>query len=127
MSGAVESALVSTGTLETSYTLATLNYSTTYTWRIDGTDGSCTTTGPTWSFTTMDDPNIVNAFMDDFNGTTNWTAANLGNPCDWIYSNGTSTIPGYWGGPPLFPPSLFSGVPCIFLFPVRLLQYQPDW
>ncbi len=44
----------------TSYNIpSTLDYSTTYSWRVNESDGSCTTYGPNWTFTTMPDPNIV--------------------------------------------------------------------
>ncbi|MDH3268072.1 MAG: T9SS type A sorting domain-containing protein [Ignavibacteria bacterium] len=64
------------------------NYSTTYTWRVDGSDGTCTTFGTTWTFTTLDDPNIVNLFCDDFEaGIGGWTITNNGGTCDWIVFN----------------------------------------
>jgi hypothetical protein len=63
-----------------------LNYSTTYTWRVDGSDGTCTTFGAPWTFTTVDDPNIFCAWMDDFEDMvlTNWTVTNDGGTCVWI-------------------------------------------
>ncbi|MCW9065286.1 MAG: hypothetical protein OQJ78_03245, partial [Ignavibacteriaceae bacterium] len=36
-------------------------YSTTYSWKVDGSDGTCTTYGPNWTFTTMEDPSIAMA------------------------------------------------------------------
>jgi len=81
------------GTPVTSYSFGVLNYSTAYNWKVNGSDGSCTTSGPFWSFTTGSDPNIVCIFMDDFNGTTNWSAVALNDPCDWSYST-TANIPG---------------------------------
>ncbi|MFC2119662.1 T9SS type A sorting domain-containing protein [Bacteroidota bacterium] len=74
------------------------NYSTTYNWRVDGSDGSCTTAGATWTFTTVDDPNIFCAWMDDFEDMTltNWTVTNNGGTCDWLpilLSSRTYTMP----------------------------------
>ena len=61
-----------------------LDYSTTYTWRVDGSDGNCTTFGANWTFTTLDDPNIVNLFCDDFTaGLGGWTITNDGGTCVW--------------------------------------------
>ncbi len=51
---------VYSGAPMTSYNIpSTLDYSTTYSWRVNESDGSCTTYGPNWTFTTMSDPNIV--------------------------------------------------------------------
>ena len=90
--------MVYSGVPVTSYSPGTLNYSTSYQWRVDGSDGACTTTGPLWSFTTMDDPNQVKIFADDFEaGLGNWTITNDGGTCDWLiyvppYPN-TYTLP----------------------------------
>ncbi len=64
------------------------DYSTTYNWRVDGSDGNCTTFGTTWTFTTLDDPNIVELFCDDFTaGIGNWTVTNDGGTCVWLVFN----------------------------------------
>ncbi len=81
-----------------------LAYSTTYPWQIVGKNDTCSVAGPTWSFTTGNDPNIICIFMDDFNGTTNWSAVVLNDPCDWGYST-TPAIPGSSWGTPSFPAS----------------------
>jgi hypothetical protein len=50
------------GTPITSFTLAPcepLLYGTTYGWQIIGLNDTCTTNGPIWTFTTMQDPNLV--------------------------------------------------------------------
>ncbi len=99
-----DGALVYSGTPVTTYSLGLLNYSTTYSWRVDGSDGNCTTYGQSWDFTTAADPNIVCVFMDDFNGTTHWSAVALNDPCDWGFST-TSDIPGSVWGTPIFPPT----------------------
>jgi hypothetical protein len=79
-----------------------LNYSTTYGWQVFGKNDSCQVPGSVWTFTTLADTNIICAFMDDFTNTTNWTAVNLNDPCDWGYST-TPDIPGSVWGPPDFP------------------------
>ena len=61
----------------------TLNYLTDYYWKITETDGAGTSNGPTWHFTTMQDPSIVTLFMDDFEaGTGNYTITTA-NGCPW--------------------------------------------
>jgi hypothetical protein len=61
-----------------------LDYSTTYSWRVNGSDGTCTTNGQNWTFTTVADPNLFNLFCDDFeSGAGNWTIVNDGGTCVW--------------------------------------------
>ena len=61
-----------------------LAYSTTYPWQIIGKNDTCSVSGPTWSFTTAADPNIVCIFMDDFEaGSGNWDITNDGGTCVW--------------------------------------------
>jgi hypothetical protein len=79
-----------------------LNFSTNYGWQVVGKNDSCQAPGTVWIFTTEIDTNIICAFMDDFTDTTNWTAVNLNDPCDWGYST-TPDIPGSVWGPPDFP------------------------
>ncbi|MCW8818476.1 MAG: C25 family cysteine peptidase, partial [Ignavibacteriaceae bacterium] len=50
---------VYTGSLISQYVLPTLDYGTTYGWQIKGLNDTCTTNGPIWAFTTMQDPNLV--------------------------------------------------------------------
>ncbi len=74
---------VYSGSPITTFDPGELAYSTTYSWRINETDGSGTTNGPTWGFTTMQDPSIVTLFMDDFEtGTGNYTITTA-NGCPW--------------------------------------------
>ena len=56
----VQHSIYINGELEASQELdsysASLDYSTTYTWRIDSSDGSTVVTGDTWTFTTEEPP-----------------------------------------------------------------------
>ncbi|MBK6914404.1 MAG: hypothetical protein IPH11_12410 [Ignavibacteriales bacterium] len=61
-----------------------LNYSTTYYWKVNEIDGSGTTSGSTWNFTTEQNPAIASIFFDDFEaGSGNWTITNDGGNCVW--------------------------------------------
>ncbi len=89
---------VYTGPPITSLSLAgvePLDYSTTYTWKVNGSDGTCWTFGLNWTFTTIDDPNIVNLFCDDFTaGLGGWTITNDGGTCVWdIFQTTDYTLP----------------------------------
>ena len=78
---------VYTGVPVTSYAITgPLDYSTTYTWKVNGSDGTCWKFGPNWSFTTMDNPSITTVFYEDFDGSWSgtWTMTNNGGTCDWI-------------------------------------------
>lgn len=62
------------GAAITSYGLPTLNYATTYYWRVVCKDATCETSGPTWSFTTIPDPNLVIDTVDVYPQNVNyWT------------------------------------------------------
>lgn len=50
-------ATIYSGPPVTSLPMPPLSYSTTYLWQVNSSDGNCTTYGPSWIFTTMDDPN----------------------------------------------------------------------
>jgi hypothetical protein len=81
----------------------TLSYYTAYSWKINETDGTGTTSGPTWSFVTMQDPNLVTIYMDDFeSGLGNYTVNTTGG-CPWqIFTDpsitGRYTLPATAGG-----------------------------
>jgi hypothetical protein len=79
--------LVYDGPAITSYSLAPhepLSYSTTYNWRVVCKDSLCGTTGPTWSFTTRQNPLNPYIFFDDFeSGLGQWTITNDGGTCVW--------------------------------------------
>jgi V8-like Glu-specific endopeptidase len=84
--------LVQSGTLATSWTITgvTLVYGTTYYWQVVEIGDSCDTNGPIWSFTTVQDPNLVvdTLYCDDFEaGAGNWTITNDGGTCVWEVFN----------------------------------------
>jgi Secretion system C-terminal sorting domain len=56
----------------TSFALPQLNYATTYLWYVVDKDATCGTQGPTWSFTTISDPNLLE-WCEDFADFSNWT------------------------------------------------------
>jgi hypothetical protein len=60
------------GAAITSFGLPTLNYGTTYQWYVVCKDATCGTQGPTWSFSTLVDPNL-SEFCDNFANLSNWT------------------------------------------------------
>ena len=80
-----EPPLVKRHSSETTYIPGTLNYSTTYYWRIDEYDGEGTTTGILWSFETepdisVSDPNLVGWWkLDEGVGTKALDWSGLGN------------------------------------------------
>jgi Secretion system C-terminal sorting domain len=81
--------MVYDGSPITSYLLAPqepLDYFTTYTWKIVCKNDSCGQSA-TWTFKTIQDPNLANLFCDDFTaGTGNWTITNDGGTCVWDIS-----------------------------------------
>jgi hypothetical protein len=80
--------LVYDGTPISSLSLAgvePLEYFTVYGWRVVDKNDTCGTSGPTWTFRTIQDPNLNCVFTDDFEGgLTAWTITNLGGTCDWL-------------------------------------------
>jgi hypothetical protein len=68
---------VYSGALITSLSLASaepLSYSTTYGWQIKGKNDTCTVSGPVWTFTTIQDPNLVIETVDIYPQNSNyWT------------------------------------------------------
>jgi hypothetical protein len=86
---------VYSGTPITSLSLAPyepLTYNTMYGWQVKGFNDTCSTNGPVWSFTTMQDPNLVE-WCDDFTNLNNWTAVGPFGQGNWSASN-TSTAGG---------------------------------
>ncbi len=87
--------LVQSGTLATSWTIdpsyLPLDYATTYYWKVIEIGDTCNATASTWNFTTMQNPNLVTVFMDDFeSGCGNWTITNDGGTCVWDCSHDAS-------------------------------------
>jgi hypothetical protein len=77
--------MVYSGTPVSTYVLPILDFSTTYSWRVDGSDSSCTTFGLNWSFTTINDTGKILVFLDEFeSGLGNWIITNDGGTCDWL-------------------------------------------
>jgi Secretion system C-terminal sorting domain len=80
-----DGSMVYSGAPITTWDATGLSYSTTYGWRIVSFNDTCSAFGPNWSFTTTNDPNIVQVFMDDFEGTLDaWTITNDGGDCVWM-------------------------------------------
>ena len=77
------------GPVITSFALPTLNYATTYQWYVVCKDATCGTQGPTWSFTTIPDPNLVE-WCDDFATFNNWTAVGPLGQGNWSSNNSSS-------------------------------------
>ena len=62
------------GTATTTWPLGTLNYDTEYSWFIVCKDENCGIQGPTWSFTTIKDTNIIIDTIDVYpQNSNNWT------------------------------------------------------
>ena len=90
-------ALVYDGTAITTIAIpGPLNYNTTYGWRVVCKNDTCGVSGPTWTFTTVEDPNKVIAFEEPFNDLTCWTAIGPNGLTNWSLS--TSNLAG--GSPP---------------------------
>jgi hypothetical protein len=60
------------GAAITSLALPNLNYNTTYYWYIVCKDATCSTQGPSWSFTTIPDPNIICTTVDIYPQNVNY-------------------------------------------------------
>jgi len=63
---------VQDGAAITSWPLGSLNYNTTYYWYIVCKDATCSTQGPSWSFTTIPDPNIICTTVDVYPQNVNY-------------------------------------------------------
>jgi hypothetical protein len=95
---------VYSGAPVTSYNIpSTLDYSTTYSWRVNESDGSCTTYGPNWTFTTIPDPNIVieTVFCEAFEGgLAGWTVTNDGGSSGCVWQIRFAPFPNTYTLPP---------------------------
>ncbi len=74
------------GPAKTSESLPNLVYNETYYWRIVGKDATCPSTGPTWSFTTMQDPNLFQ-YCESFTNFSNWTVIGPLGLTNWSTQN----------------------------------------
>ncbi len=82
--------LVQSGSLSSGWNVTPLplTYSTTYFWQVVEIGDTCSTPGPVWSFTTVQDPSLITLFFDDFeSGTDKWTITNDGGTCLWEIFN----------------------------------------
>ena len=76
----------------TTFDVGTMDYLSDYSWKVNETDGTGTTIGATWSFSTMQNPNLVTLMMDDFeSGLGGWTV-NAVSGCPWeVFTDPTIT------------------------------------
>jgi hypothetical protein len=81
------------GLVISNWNLDTLNYSTTYNWRIVCKNDSCSITGPYWSFQTLSDSSTI--FYEPFNNLDCWTAIGPQGIQNWFlsYTNFASGSP----------------------------------
>jgi hypothetical protein len=75
------------GAAKTTHALGTLDYNKLYQWYIVCKDATCGTTGPGWSFTTMQDPNIITPFWEPFNNFNCWTPIGPLGTTNWSLSS----------------------------------------
>ena len=89
--------LVQSGTLATSWTITgyTFTYGTSYYWRVIEIGDTCDSNGPVWSFTTVQDPNLVQ-WCDPFNSLSNWTVVGPLGTTNWSAAASSSA----GGNPP---------------------------
>ena len=73
------------GGVISSYLLDTLNYSTTYNWRIICKNDTCSTAGQYWSFLTGSDTTVI--FYEPFNNLNCWTPTGPQGFDSWTISN----------------------------------------
>ena len=87
--------LVQSGSLATSWNITggPLNYSTTYFWKVNEIGDTCNQSGPIWSFTTEQDPNIVFVFQEPFDDLTCWTPIGPLGTTNWS-ANGSNNAGG---------------------------------
>jgi hypothetical protein len=73
-----------------------LLYNKTYGWYVKSRNDTCYVNGPLWTFTTLQDPNLVTAFYDPFDNLNCWTAIGPLGQANWSLSTSTSA----GGSPP---------------------------
>ncbi|MBK9097716.1 MAG: T9SS type A sorting domain-containing protein [bacterium] len=65
-------------------------YYTTYGWQIIGKNDTCSVSGPIWTFTTMQDPNLFE-WCDEFANLSNWTIVGPLGTTNWsAYSSSSA-------------------------------------
>jgi hypothetical protein len=72
------------GSAITSWPTGSLNYQTTYQWRIVCKNATCDKSGPTWNFTTENPPGIV--FIEPFSNLNCWTWIGPLGQTNWLSS-----------------------------------------
>jgi hypothetical protein len=82
---------------DTSYNPGTLNYSTTYYWRIDSQNTGGTTTGAVWSFQTEATPIIPPAQVTAPNPTSGVTNVPINQQLGWAAATGATSYDVYFG------------------------------
>jgi hypothetical protein len=94
-------AQVYSGPSISSFALPALQYLTDYGWYVVCKNDTCGTTGPTWTFTTIQDPNLATLFCDDFEaGIGNWTITNEGGTAGCVWEVFTPPYPNTYTLPP---------------------------
>lgn len=63
-----------------------LEYNTTYGWQVKGKNDTCIVPGTVWTFTTMQDPNLVQ-WVESFNNLSNWTVVGPAGLTNWSVNN----------------------------------------
>ena len=103
----------------TSYALPNLNYDTRYIWWIISKNTTCRTQGLPWTFTTVQNPNLVVAFYEPFNNLNCWTPIGPFGQQNWSLSQTNNA----GGSPPselmLFYDPSFNGLSQIMSCPIN--------
>jgi hypothetical protein len=84
--------MVYSGAPITSLSLASfepLTFNTSYGWQVKGKNDTCTVSGPSWAFTTMQDPNL-SEWCDEFTNLNNWTIVGPLGMTNWSAAGGSN-------------------------------------
>ena len=111
----------------TSYALGTLAFSTTYYWRIDAVNGSGTTTGQTWSFTTEADTIAPPGQPGSPTPSNGATAVSIGQDLAWGAASGADSYDVYFGTDPTPDGGEFQGNQGGTSFALGTLQYSTTY
>ena len=102
-----------------SFALPTLNYDIKYIWWIVCKNATCKTQGLPWTFTTVQDPNLVVAFYEPFNNLNCWTSIGPLGQQNWSLSQTNNA----GGSPPsemmLFYDPSFNGLSQMMSCPIN--------